>query len=155
MPTVPAPVTVPVALTLIAPAPLDSALMPNRLPVTAAAETVRFPADETRESMPASALPATVLEAMTRTSPVPLPTTLIPVMVPDTADAAVMVRDPRLAPESKPWIPTPRVPVPVTAPEVRTFTSPVPLPTTLIPVRMPDTLSEATIVRFPADDVRP
>ena len=86
-------------MTLIAPAPLETALMPIAPPVTVAAVIVRLPPDEIRPSMPTpvAALASTSPPALTFNAFAPPPIALIPITLPETA-AAETVRVPAAVP---------------------------------------------------------
>ena len=137
MPVPALPVTEPVALTLIAPSPLETTLMPMSPPVAVVAAIVRFPADEIRPSMPTPSSPVATTSppALTVTAFALRPTALIPAVPPETASAD-MARIPADDPVS------PRIPAParaVTEPDAETLTSPVPLPTAQMPAAPPAT----------------
>ena len=93
--------------------------------------------------------PVTTPVERTEMAPVPLLTALMPVALPVTAAAVTMRSAPLVASRS---MPTPRdVPMAATVPLASTATSPVPLPTALIPTSPPVT-DATSMVREAADE---
>ena len=141
MPPVPDASTRPDASTDTSPVPLETALMPAARPNTAAAVTVREPADDARASIPMPLTPVPVTEPVALISSLFALACLASIPVLPVTVATSTVTEPAAdSPEA--WMPA--VPVPVTVSVALTFTVPEPLLTALIPVPEPVTVAAVT-----------
>ena len=142
------PVTVPVAVTLVAPVPEFSARIPVTPPVTAAALMVKLldVALRLRASIPKLLVPVTVPVAVTLVAPLPLFKALIPLSTPVTA-TALMVKLVDVALLLRASIPMALVPV--TVPVAVTLVAPLPLFKATIPVTPPVTAAALMVKPVP------